>query len=371
MASLYFHIPFCRHKCIYCSFFSTPLSYDKDLYTDCLIKELTLRKDFIDKNIETIYFGGGTPSLLPIKNVEKIFNCIERNFNISDVKEVTFEINPENADKNYLQSLKTVGINRLSIGIESFDKEDLRYLNRSHTSEESFMSVENALSVGYSNISIDLISNLPFSSFDKWKRNLDEFLKFDLPHISCYTLMIEEGTMLKKLVDKGKYSPVSEQRAVEEADYTIDTLESHGYKHYETSSFAKDGFVSMHNTAYWTFKPYLGVGAGAHSFDTLCRTWNENDIKAYTDRIISNQADAVFQKEILTAKDKYNEYVMLSARMSCGPDPAYVKKHFSQYYGHFVKQVNKLIAQNLLNKDCSLTRSGWHLQDALILELAV
>ena len=238
MSSLYLHIPFCHHKCVYCGFYSTARYIDRDLYTESLLKELHTRKDFIDNSLQTIYFGGGTPSLLSLQQAEKILTGIENVYDLSNVTEITFEINAENADADYLKGLKRLGINRLSIGIESFDDEDLRHLNRSHTSFQAETAIKNAVNAGYENISIDLISNLPFSCFEKWKKNLDIFISYNLPHISCYTLMIEQGTMLEKLIQNKKYFPVSEEYALKEFDYTMNVLKKNGYIHYETSSYA-------------------------------------------------------------------------------------------------------------------------------------
>ncbi len=362
MSSLYIHIPFCHHKCLYCSFYSVAQKYDTNLYVERLIKELCERQNFIDNNLQTIYFGGGTPSLLSLTQIEKILLAIENTYSISNVKETTFEINPENADKEYLIGLKNLGINRLSIGIESFDAEDLRLLNRSHTSLQAKQSIENAINTGFENISIDLICNLPFSSFEKWKNNLQTFINYDLTHISCYTLMIETGTMLEKLIQKGKYNPVSEEYAIKEFDYTMQTLEKHNYLHYETSSYAKHGYKSQHNLTYWTFQPYLGIGAGAHSYNGKVRQWNKNDINGY---FIGN----ILQSENLTTLDKYHEYIMLSARMQNGLNKSYVQNHFPEFYNKFSINCNSMIQQGFLNNDLSLTSKGWHLQDTLILEL--
>ena len=369
MSSLYIHIPFCHHKCIYCAFYSVAQKVDKDFYVDCLVKELQKRKDFIANSLQTIYFGGGTPSLLSIRQTEKILENIEKIYNIYNVEETTFEINAENADEDYLKSLKSLGINRLSIGIESFDDEDLRFLNRSHNSFQAKAAIENAFKAGFDNISVDLISNLPFSSFEKWKKNLQTAVNYDIKHISCYTLMIEEGTMLEKMIQKGKYSLISEKRALEEFDFTMEFLDKYDFQHYETSSYAKDGYQSKHNMAYWTFQSYLGLGAAAHSYNGRVRMWNESDVLSYMQRIANDNFMEYPKQETLSLSDCYEEYIMLSARMNKGLNKQYVKDNFPTFFEDFERKCEKMISQNYLNTDLSLTQKGWHLQDTLILNL--
>ncbi|MGP1515055.1 MAG: radical SAM family heme chaperone HemW [Bacteroidales bacterium] len=369
MSSLYLHIPFCHHKCIYCGFYSVAQHTNKNLYVDCLIKELQQRKNFLTEKLQTIYFGGGTPSVLSLQQVEKIMENIHIHYDTSNVKEITFEINPENANKEYLQGLKKLGINRLSIGIESFNDRDLRLLNRSHNSEVANQSIINALSVGYENISIDLMSNLPFSNFNIHKNNLTTFLSYPLTHLSCYTLMIEQGTMLKRLIDKGKYTLMSEEDAIREFDYTMEILEQHNYLHYETSSFARDGYTSQHNMVYWTFQPYLGIGAAAHSYNKNIRQWNEDNLQSYINYFTCNNSPNILHTEYLCLEDRYNEYIMLTARIQHGLNKEHIKSLFADYYNVFTKRCNEMTQAGLLNPDLSLTRKGWHLQDTLILNL--
>ena len=371
MSSLYIHIPFCRHKCIYCAFYSVAGKRDTDLYVESIVREMHARKDFADKDLYTVYFGGGTPSLLEIKHVQRIMQQIHSVYNTCGLQEVTFEINAEDAEFEYLKALKQTGINRLSIGTESFDNENLKYLNRTHGALQGIRAAENAKAAGFDNISIDLMYSLPFSSFEKWQKDLQTFLSLDVPHVSCYTLMVDEGTMLEKLVQKGKYTPLSEEESLRQADYTTDVLQSHGYIHYETSSYCKPGFHSKHNTVYWTEGQYTGLGAGAHSFDGTVRYWNKNEIDIYCRAMQTNGSQPCFEYERLSGKQMYNEYVMLHSRMAHGLDADYVKKRFPLYYPYFALQLKKLISCGLLNIDCSLTKQGWHLQDRIILELAV
>lgn len=384
MASLYIHIPFCHHKCIYCDFYSIAQHFDKTRYVNSLIKEIEHRNNFLSSPISTIYFGGGTPSKLSLDLLQQIFVSIQRNFVLENSffniekqnkelfsqMEITFEANPEDITIEYAQGLKNIGINRISLGVQSFSDKDLKLLNRSHNSETAINAIEILKRVGFENISIDLISNLPYTNLALWQKNLEIFLSYNLPHISCYTLMREDGTMLDTLLKRKKLSLLTEEESLKQMNYTIDLLEQNGYIHYETSSFAKAGFESKHNKAYWTFQPYLGIGAGAHSYKKNLRLWNENDVFAYVKRIENDDFSFSNRMETLTEKDKYNEYVMLSSRMKDGLKKDYVQKHFPQYYIFFLKNIDKCIKEELLNEDLSLTIKGWQLQDRIILNLA-
>lgn len=369
MGSLYIHLPFCHHKCIYCDFYSTTLHYDKDLYIKALIQELDNRHAFIDSKLDTIYLGGGTPSLFTAKSLDTLFSAINKYYDLSNTKEITMELNCEDVREDYLLDLKLLGINRLSLGVESFEDNILKLLNRSHDSYQAIKAIEVAKKCDFQNISIDLISGLPNCDMNLWQKSLDTFLSFSLTHISCYTLMIEQNTMLAKLIAKNKFTPLTQEQALQQMDYTANILKENNYIHYETSSFCKQGYQSKHNMAYWTFKPYLGIGVSAHSYNGKQRLWNENNIDNYLKRISQNDFISYPQGELLTNKDKYNEYIMLSVRMDKGLNPNYVKERFVSYYDNFIKQLNTLIDGGYYNKDLSLTDKGWHLQNQIILAL--
>ena len=371
MAGLYIHIPFCHHKCIYCDFYSIAQSFDKTRYVQALTKEIEHRKAFLEEPLQTIYFGGGTPSTLSFDLLERIFVSISQNLVLISQNEVSFEANPEDISLDYVKGLKELGINRISLGVQSFEDKDLKLLNRSHNADMAKKAIETIQKAGISNISIDLISNLPNTTLESWQKNLETFLEFKLPHISCYTLMREEGTMLDKLLIKKKLSLLTEEESLQQLDLTMQILEQNGYEHYETSSFAQPNYQSRHNKAYWTFASYLGIGAGAHSYKEGLRTWNENDVFAYTNRIFAGDFDNTNRQEQLSQKDKYNEYVMLSARMKNGLSLEYVKSNFADYHDYFCKQIDKAKQQGFLNNDLSLTNKAWHLQDELILSLAL
>lgn len=370
MSSLYLHIPFCHHRCLYCAFYSEVRRQDTTPYVEALKKEIKDRKNFIDNNLKTIYFGGGTPSLLNLKQVEDIFFTIENCFDTSKVEEITFEINTENASENYLKGLKEIGVNRLSIGVESFNDKVLHFLNRTHTAEESITAIMTAKKVGFDNISIDLMSNLPNFSFEQWRETLQIALRMNVPHISCYTLMIEENTMLDKLIKIGKLHPISENQAIQEFDYTMDLLEKNNYLHYETSSYAKRGFQSQHNMNYWDKQSsYLGVGTAAHSYSNGWRMWNKENINEYIAAVTCGNYSIIEGHEILSDKDNFNEYIMLSCRLPKGLNREYVKKNFPKYYSDFDRKIDECIKNGFLLSDLSLTRQGWHLQDELIVNL--
>ncbi|MBR1769206.1 MAG: radical SAM family heme chaperone HemW [Bacteroidales bacterium] len=370
MSSLYFHIPFCHHKCIYCDFYSIAQSFDKDLYIRALINELKARKDFISPNISTVYFGGGTPSLLSAKQVGNILSEVYSLFSVESNAEISFEANPENINIEYAKELKKLGINRISLGIQSFDDRDLKLLNRSHNSETAKASIDLLRKAGFVNISADLISNLPYSTLGSWKKNLETLLAFRLPHISAYTLMREENTMLDKLLQKEKLQLLSEEEALEQMDLTCTMLENAGYIHYETSSFALMDYQSRHNINYWTFGEYLGLGAGAHSYKKNIRMWNIDDVFLYTKQIMQKDINSVCEQETLTQRDMYNEYIMLSARLKNGLNKNYIQENFPQYLNHFCSQTEILIKKGLLSSSLQPTKEGLHLQDYIILSLA-
>ncbi len=372
MASLYFHIPFCHHKCIYCDFYSIARKFDLSKYTEALIKELLQRRFFFESKVSlhSIYFGGGTPSLLSISDLNKIFQTIYRLFPIDKNCEITLEANPENITKDYIYELEQLGINRISLGVQSFEDMDLKLLNRSHNSLLAKKAIETLKNSSIKNISIDLISNLPYTDLQRWKSNLDTFLSFDLPHISCYTLMREENTMLDKLLKKNKLSLLSETEQVKQMELTMKILKEHNFIHYETSSFTLEGFYSRHNMAYWTFEKYLGIGSAAHSYNGKERFWNVADVFQYTQSVLEGDFASIVEKEELTNQNKYNEYVMLSSRMHSGLSLDYVKNNFSEYYPYFSFQIEKLVKDGFLTKELSLTNKGWLLQDEMILRLA-
>ncbi|MDR1544479.1 MAG: radical SAM family heme chaperone HemW [Prevotellaceae bacterium] len=317
---LYIHVPFCKSRCIYCSFFSS-LKHDfKEKYVDCLCKEIAERKGYLPNNqLDTIYFGGGTPSLLSENNFERIFNAIKENFVIKNSAEITLECNPDDLTQNYISVMKKIFFNRVSVGIQSFNDSELRFLNRRHNAQTAKKAVQNLQRAGFSNISVDLMFGLPKQTLQSWENTVNEAIKLDVQHISAYSLSYEKGTKLENLRKSGEISEISEENSEKMFDLLTQKLQNAGFEHYEISNYCKHSFHSRHNSGYWQMADYLGVGAAAHSFNGVSRRWNVADIEKYC-------SNFSYEKEILTPKDKYNELVFLSLRTKNGLDLQQLKE---------------------------------------------
>ena len=312
---LYIHIPYCHHKCTYCGFYSIAGHRDHAAYVDALCRELAMRKS--DKPLKTIYFGGGTPTLLSLEQLQKIVDTIRQSFDLSQVEEVTIEANPENLTDDYLSGLQKMHFfNRLSIGIQSFNDAELRILNRVHTSRQAKEAIANAAHSGFDNISVDLIMGLPGQSAEGWKRNLDilsNILEFNsVRHLSCYELTVEKGSILERQIQMGRVVMADDDTLGVQYDMLMDWCSRNGFEQYEVSNFCWPGYRSRHNSRYWNRTPYIGVGAAAHSFDGDKRRWNLPDIEKYIDGALKGTVP--YEEESLTAADAYNEYVMTSLR---------------------------------------------------------
>lgn len=372
MAGLYIHIPFCKQKCIYCDFYSINSKKTKDRFIEALILDLKTNKDFIPNNIKTIYFGGGTPSILSKDEITKIFDVIKENFNLDELIEVTFEANPEQLTKEYLDFLITTPINRLSVGIQSFDDNDLKTLSRIHNSYQAINAVKLAKKVGFSNISIDLMYNLPNMNIEKWKNNLKVAVELDIQHISAYSLSVEKGTILDKFIDKGKLYIPSEEEQLLEFNLCIDFLKEYGFNQYEISNYAKSGYKSVHNSNYWNEIPYLGVGPSAHSFNNKNRKWNVSNMDLYCNSLELGNKE-YYEIEYLSDKDKYNEFIMLNIRQTKGIDICIIKEKFiDEVYNEFRKSAKRMIEAGLLEIQDSFykpTRKGLELNNELIINL--
>ncbi len=359
MAGIYIHIPYCSQKCIYCNFYSIATKKSKDNYIEALIKEIEKRNNYLSTPIKTIYFGGGTPTCLNKEQLEEIIIALRQNFDLSNLEEATIEANPEDARAELLEHLLKIGFNRISYGIQSFNDEDLRLLNRRHNSKTAINAIELSRKVGFSNISFDLMFNLPNMTLEKWEKNLEKAIELNPEHLSCYSLTLEEGTMLDKLVKKKIISLISENNSVIQFNKTKSYLEQAGFEHYEISNYCKPGFKSKHNSAYWKAEEYLGLGAAAHSFNISSRSWNPENIEEYISNINNNIPPFT---EILSEEDKYNEYIMLSLRTKEGIDEKYIENNFPQYLHHFKRQKEKA-------KD--LFKNPWLLNDRIALELMI
>lgn len=327
MSSMYIHIPFCKQKCHYCNFFTTVSLKNKDRIVDSICKELRLKRNFLSSNkLTTLYFGGGTPSLLSNKDFDLIFAAIHKYYTIDDDTEITVEANPEDLNKDKLLHFKQLGINRLSIGTQSFNDEILHQLNRNHSSKEAINSIVLAKELGFNNLNIDLIYGVPGLTENCWEDTLNTFLSLDISHLSAYSLTLEPKTTLDFLIRNKRYPPLREKDSLVHWKYLLNFIKNNNYEQYEISNFCKNSFYSRHNTNYWKQKEYLGIGPAAHSFNLVSRQWNIAQIEKYIQDIDNN---INFNgSELLTKNDAYNEFVMLGLRTKWGFSLKEVKKRF-------------------------------------------
>lgn len=339
MAGIYIHIPFCKQACFYCDFhFSTSLK-KKDIIIAAIIKELELRHEtFTNITVDTIYFGGGTPSLLSNVELESIIDAIYSNFTVHLNPEITLEANPDDLTPSRIEQLSKTRINRLSIGVQSFFESDLKQMNRAHNATEAKTCLEYATRY-FSNITIDLIYGIPNMSIVQWQENLDIALSFGIKHISSYALTVEPKTALDRFVKTGKYPPIDDTLALAHFNYLIKKTEEAGFVHYEISNFGKEHYFSKHNTAYWQGKPYLGVGPSAHSFSATTRSWNIANNTKYIEAITNNKLPSTV--ECLSVQDLYNEYVMTGLRTIWGVSLSRIELDFGVDYMAYLKKMSK------------------------------
>lgn len=366
MAGIYFHIPFCKQACHYCDFhFSTSLK-KKDELLEAMLQELKMRKEEVTEPVRSIYFGGGTPSLMSIEEIESLVRRVYSNFQVEDQPEITLEANPDDLTENYLKDLSESSVNRLSIGVQSFYKEDLQLMNRAHSMEEAIQSLEWARKY-FNNISADLIYGIPGLSDARWESNLRRAFSLEIPHLSCYALTVEPKTALDSFIKKGIISPVDEEQAHRQYELLLDLTAEHGYDNYEFSNFGKPGFRSVNNTAYWEGKPYLGIGPSAHSFDGKVRSWNVANNTKY----IKSLAEGVLpvERESLSVVDRYNEYIMTALRTEKGVSLEHVQTEFGERNrDYLLEQAQKPIGEDLLFLDgevLAVTRKGKFLSDGI------
>lgn len=293
-----------------------------------LKKELVLRKNEVDESVDTVYFGGGTPSLLSKKEMLGIFESIHANYIISKNVEITLEANPDDLSKSYLQDLHSLGFNRLSIGVQSFFDDDLKFMNRAHTSKEATNCVINAKDIGFENITIDLIYGIPGLTSEKWQQNLETFLSLNIPHLSSYALTVEPKTALAYFIKSKKIKALDDDLAQEHFEILRSFMKEYNYLHYEVSNFAKEGFLSQHNSAYWQGKVYLGIGPSAHSYDQSTRSWNVASNVKYIKQL--QEGESVFEQEVLSGKDRYNEYLMTRLRTMWGINIETIETEFGK-----------------------------------------
>ncbi len=372
MAGIYLHIPFCIQRCSYCNFFSVVSINLVNEVINAIIKELSIRKDYLkNEPVQTIYFGGGTPSLLTIQQIEKLLNTVYTNFPVEQNAEITFEANPDDLTKKYLFDLKKVGINRLSIGIQSFDDDKLKILNRRHNATQAHEAVREAQKAGFNNISIDLIYGLPFQSLDEWGADLDKAFSLSIQHLSAYGLTFEEKTLLSKQKEKKIIEPADEELMIEMYELLLEESSKKGFDAYEISNFSLPGFYSRHNSSYWNQTPYLGVGPSAHSYNGISRQWNVAAIQKYTEGILKNST--FYEQEILSLEDRYNEYVLLGLRTKNGINIDALEQNFGTELKDFCLENIKTFIDNEKAYRCGsflrLNTKGKLISDTIIAQL--
>ncbi|MBT3210273.1 MAG: radical SAM family heme chaperone HemW [Bacteroidetes bacterium] len=372
MASIYIHIPFCRKKCFYCDFYSKVSEKEKDELIEAFLKEIELQKKYLaSDSVNTIYFGGGTPSVLSSSKIGKILDHAFRFFNISENPEITFEANPEDLNLDYLQELRKIGINRLSIGIQSFSNDDLKIMNRRHDARSAIKSVENSQTTGFDNISIDLIYSLPQMNLNKWEKNLQKAFDLNIQHISAYQLTYEKGTVFSNYLRKGIVKELNDKQCFEQFSTLIEKTKQNDFIQYEISNFAKKGYESKHNSNYWLKGKYLGIGPSAHSFNIESRQWNISNTSSYIKSITEGKVP--FEIETLDFFTKYNEYLMTNLRTNKGIELSFLQRNFGKklYHDFFAKakkfKENKYFVWNKGN--CFLTPEGQFVSDYILSEL--
>ena len=375
MSGIYIHIPFCKQACNYCDFhFSTSLNNKANLVA-AILNEIDIRKNYLmDTTIETIYFGGGTPSLLSEKETHLMLEKLYKVYNVSNSAEITLECNPDDLTTAKLQELKSLNINRLSIGLQSFDEEELQWMNRAHTASESEASVKRAQDKGFENISIDLIYGSKFSNLSNWKTTLNKAIDLDVKHISSYNLTVEEKTKFGHDVSKKKEQVIDDEKSAELFLEMLDRLQKNKFIQYEISNFGKEHFFSKHNSNYWKGTHYMGLGPSAHSFNGTSRQWNVANNNIYINKIAATDL-TFFEKEILSDENRFNEYILTSLRTIWGVNLEYLQTHFNEEFVKSFKMMVEVFIKNqtIILKDNAyiLTTNGKLLADKIAGDLFV
>jgi oxygen-independent coproporphyrinogen-3 oxidase len=377
MPGIYIHIPFCKKACHYCNFhFSTSLQY-KDAFIKALLAEIILRKNYLNSAdgstpiITSIYFGGGTPSLLSFDEMQLIFETLQQHFVIDASAEITMECNPDDLTPTKIEELKRTPVNRLSIGVQSFFNDDLQLMNRAHNSGQAHESIALAATAGFENITIDLMYALPTLTDAKWIKNLEIAFALPINHISCYNLTVEEQTALAHLIKTGTVPAIDENRAINQFELLQSMAAQHGFEHYEISNFAKPGKYSKHNSSYWKGNSYVGFGPSAHSFNGTSRQWNIANNQQYNTALL--KGETIFEKENLSIDTQYNEYVMTTLRTMWGADLNYINTNFGAVYTiHFTTNVLSFLnAGDVIKTENTYTLSvkGKLIADAIAAQL--
>ncbi len=373
MAGIYIHIPFCKQACHYCNFhFSTSLQY-KNEFLEALLKEIVIRKkEYEGEQIETIYFGGGTPGLLTVSEIGRILDTVRQHYNCDQVQETTLEMNPDDVIQDKIEGFNSLGVDRISLGVQSFYEEDLRYMNRSHSAEKAKESI-NIIRETFRNYTVDLIYGYPMLSDEKLESNVSALLAQSVPHISIYGMTVEPKTALDVFIKKGKERPLSSEQGAKQFEYLMNTLSSQGYEHYEISSYARGGYRAIHNSNYWEGKPYLGFGPGAHSYKNNTRSWNVANNALYIKALDANELNQ--DNETLSTHDLLNEFVLLGLRVKEGIDMSVYKQlSNATQFDRFSSKVEAYIRDGLLEQNdvrISLTQRGKLFCDGISADLFV
>lgn len=372
MAGIYLHIPFCKTRCIYCDFYSTTRSELKTRYVRALCSELEMRKEYLkEERVETIYFGGGTPSQLEEGDFRQLFETIQKCYGMESCHEITLEANPDDLSKEYLQMLSTLPFNRLSMGIQTFDDATLKLLKRRHDARTAIEAVDRCRQAGFSNISIDLIYGLPGETKERWENDLRQAINLNVEHISAYHLIYEEDTPIYKMLKQHQVSEVDEDSSLEFFTLLIERLQKAGFEHYEISNFCRPGKHSRHNTSYWQGIPYLGCGPSAHSFDGMTREWNVSSIDLYIKGIEENRR--AFEIEYLDQTTRYNEFIITTIRTVWGTPIEKLKQTFGNELWEYCRKMAApyLESGKLEEHDGALrlTREGIFISDSIMSDL--
>ena len=372
MAGIYIHIPFCRQKCYYCDFYKTVNTSLLNDFIKALRSEILLQENYFEgEQVGTIYFGGGTPSVLTKHDITEITGFLQEVFAISPGCEITFEANPDDLTPNYLADLYSAGIRRLSIGIQSFDDALLKKMNRRHNAIQAVEAIKNAAAAGFSDISADLIYGLPGLTKSGWKASLETVFSLPVTHLSAYHLTYHEGTPFYTWLKKGTLKPATEPTSIAHFEALVKMAAENGFEHYEISNFAKNGLYSKHNSSYWTGKKYLGLGPSAHSFNGFSRRWNVSHTEKYIHSLQQNQL--CFEEEILSEENRFNEYILTGIRTKWGISAAEIQNRFgSEKAAYFQQNMEKYLDRKLAVKTgdiYTLTQQGWFVSDEITANL--
>lgn len=374
MAGIYIHIPFCIRKCHYCDFYKESGTAGKNSFLAALSQEIELQKDYLGgQGIKTIYFGGGTPSVLKRKEVESILRLLFQTFSVSPDAEITFEANPDDLNQQYLDELALTPVNRLSIGIQSFHAEVLRLLYRRHSAGQAVEAVRMARSSGFRNLSIDLMYGIPSMNRMDWQKSVETALSLQPEHISAYHLGIEPDTQFGRLKKQGKMKEIDEEESLWQYNFLTNSMKSAGYQHYEISNFCQEGYESKHNTSYWKNIPYLGLGPSAHSFNGRQRQWNKSSVGEYNQALKNNEIPC--EIENLNEKDAFNEYLMTNLRTQWGVDLTFIHEKYPEpFFTQFVQQIQEEVFEPHIiqeGQSIKIKPESWFVSDHLISELFI